>query len=124
MSPLEHFYENLPAPHRDTLLACREFLLGLDLGLTPVWKWRTPVFDWQGKNVCYFHYEEKKDRCYIAFSAGEFIECALLRSEGRKRMRFIVLDPLADLPVVAIQRCVEQVLAHLKSGGKAWRRAT
>ncbi|MFK8056416.1 MAG: DUF1801 domain-containing protein [Saprospiraceae bacterium] len=120
MSPLESFYQDLPEPHGDTLIACRDFVLSLDLGLVPVFKWRTPVFDWSGKNVCYFHYEAKKNRCYIAFSAGRFIECALLRAEGRKSMRFIVLNPDVDLPVESIQSCVEQVVAHLKEGRKAW----
>lgn len=121
MSPLESYYQQLPAGHSDTLLACRDFLLGLNFELTPVCKWRIPVFDWKGKNVCYFHYEAKKDRCYIAFSAGRFIEHELLRAEGRKNMRFMVLDPKADLPVEAIQSCVEQVIAHLEAGGKAWK---
>ena len=122
MSPLEEYYQNLPLEISDTLLACRDFLLSLDLGLVPVWKWKVPVFDWEGKNICYFHYEAKKDRCYIAFSAGRFIDCPLLRAEGRKNMRFIVLQPDTDLPIEAIQSCVEQVIAHLRKGGKAWTR--
>lgn len=122
VSPLEAYYDNLPAPYAETLLACRDFILGLQLGLDPVYKWRIPVFDWKGNNLCYFHYEAKKNRCYIAFSSGRLLECPLLRAEGRKNMRFIVLNPEADLPVEAIQSCIEQVIAHLSSGGKAWSR--
>ena len=120
LSPLEGYYLNLPDGHRELLIALRAWLHAHELPFTETYKWSTPVFDVDGRQVLYLYHNRKKRHSYIAFAAGKHLRHHLLRSDGQKVMRYITLDPSGDLPVDAIEDCLRQAVARIRATGKSW----
>ena len=120
LSPLEGYYLNLPDGHREALVALRDWLRAHELSFTETYKWSTPVFDVDGRQILYLYHNRKKRHSYVAFAAGKHLEHPLLESAGQKVMRFITLDPEADLPMEAIEDCMLQAVAYVREAGKSW----
>ena len=94
------------------MLAVRDMLRSPPYDFVEKYKWRIPVYYDQDHYICYLYHEVKSARSYMAFINGRSLEHPLLRSEGRKQMRFIVLNPAADLPLDAIADVLSQVLGR------------
>ncbi len=113
MNLLDEYFLNLPPAHQSTMLVVREFLLAEPYRLVEKYKWRTPVYHHGDRYVCYVYHEKKKRRSYLAFVNAQAFEHELLRAEGREMMRFIILDPDADVPLEAIAEVLAQALPDL-----------
>lgn len=121
MTPLDAYYTQLPDGHRDALIATREWLRQqATYPLTEHFKWATPVFAHEARHVCYLYHKRKRDLSYVAFPAGARLEHPLLRSHGQKLIRYLILDPAADLPVEAIAECLAQQVAFNRRAGKSY----
>jgi len=121
MSPLEAYYDRLPSGHQEVLLAARQWLLTQqDFPLTEALKWATPVFHHEGLQVGYLYHQKKRHLSYFALSAGVLLDHPLLQAENQKSMRYLLLDPQADLPVEAMADCLAQQIAHNRRTGKPY----
>lgn len=110
MNLLDEYFLNLPPANQSTMLVVRDFLLAAPYHLVEKYKWRTPVYHHADRYVCYLYHEKKKHRSYLAFVNAQTFEHELLRAEGRKMMRFIVLNPEEDVPLEAIREVLAQAV--------------
>lgn len=121
MTPLDEYYDRLPADFQECFLAARDVLLGLeDLNLEATYKWHLPFFYRDKRGVCYLNYRRKRHDGYLAFAAGRHLVHPLLVNEGQKTTRMLMLDPRADLPLDAIIDCTRQAAHWVEHNQKSW----
>ncbi len=75
-----------------------------------------PFFCYQGKMFCYLWVHKKHKLPYIGILEGKKMEHPDLIIEKRSRMKIMLLDPNADLPIKTIERILQQALNLYKSG--------
>ncbi len=75
-----------------------------------------PFFCYQGKMFCYLWVHKKHKLPYIGIVEGKKMEHPDLIIEKRSRMKIMLLDPNADLPIKTIERILQQALNLYKSG--------
>lgn len=113
MHPLEAYYARQPEPAQGCLLALRAHIHA-QAGpgeITEVWSYYMPTFRYRGKRFCYLWTQKSDGMPYIGFINGTHVADEALRVEGRKRMKILVLDPSADLPVALLDKVLQQALA-------------
>lgn len=118
MTPLDQYFERLPEEVRDMMLALQQHLLlsRNDLQLQEKYKWATPTYFFEGRPIVYLYHRKKERRSYLAFMAGKHLRHEALQAFNLKLIRFIPLDPQADLPIEAIDDCLDQAAAFVRSG--------
>lgn len=110
LSELDHFYLKQEEPVKSTLLALRDIILSVDKDITPEWKYKLPFFYHQGKMLCYLWIHKKHHHPYIGFVDGHLLHDEDLLVEKRARMKILLVNPEADLPVEKINNLLKEVL--------------
>ena len=110
MNSLDAYFLALPPEHQATMLHVRDLLRGKPYGLDERYRWSTPVYYRDDRYVCYLYHERRRRRSYLAFVNAAGFRHLLLRAEGRKMMRFLVLEPGGEVPEGAIQGVLAQAL--------------
>lgn len=108
---LTHFYLDQEEPLKSTLLALHDYIVAFDPEIQAVWKWSSPFFTYQNKNICYLWSDKRTRHPYIGFIEGHKIEHPLLFSGDRKQIKILSIDPNADLPVKAMKEILAMALA-------------
>ena len=109
-SPLASYYIHQPEPNGSALLALRQIILNYDPAIKEVWKFKTPFFTFNDKNLCYFNVEKKTNRPYIGVIIAHKINHPALHKGDRKQIEVLYIDPLQDIPVALIY----EILSLLK----------
>lgn len=103
---IDQFYLNQEEPQRNCLMALRDIIVRYDEGITEAWKYRMPMFCYQGKMFCYLWLDKEK-RPYLGVVEGKKIDHPLLVAGKRSRMKVLYFDPEADIPVETIYEILD-----------------
>ena len=98
-SELDNFYLKFEEPIQGCLLALRNLILKHDVNITAEWKYQLPFFYFKGKMLCYLWIHKKYKQPYIGFVDGGLIDHPDLLQEKRARMKILLIDAEADLPM-------------------------
>lgn len=104
MNPLDAYFAALPTDHREVMLVARALFTSGPWHLEERYRWRTPTYYHAERYVCYLNHDRRRrgGRSYIGFTRVRDLGHPGLRSEGRKLVRVMDLDPAGDVPVEAI----------------------
>ena len=110
ISDLDKFYLEKEEMLRDCLLALRDLIVSHNEHITKEWKYKLPFFYFKGKMLCYLWIHKKVKQPYIGFTDGNLIQHPDLLQEKRARMKILLIDPNADLPVDTIRTILTQAI--------------
>lgn len=110
LSELDNFYLKQEEPTKSCLLALSEIILKSNKNITPEWKYRLPFFYFKGKMLCYLWFHKAYKMPYIGFVDGGLIEHENLLQEKRARMKILLIDENADLPLDKINTILTQAI--------------
>lgn len=99
---IDNYFLQKEEPVKGCLLFLREYILSYDKNITEAWKYRMPFYCYKGKMFCYLWTHKKNGSPYIGIVEGKKIEHPALIIEDRARMKIMLLDPTADLPMDTI----------------------
>ena len=116
MKELDQFYLKQDEPIKGTLLALREIILKQDRDITAAWKYGMPFFCYKGKMFCYLWVHKKYKQPYIGIVEGKRFDEPFLLQEKRSRMKIMLFDPNADLPLQTIEPILQKALDLYRSG--------
>ena len=116
MTPLENFYFQKEEPVKACLLALRDVILSQDKNITTAWKYGMPFFCYKNKMFCYLWIHKTLHKPYIGIVEGKRIEHPKLIQEKRARMKIMLFDANADLPIETIKDILAEVLDLYRSG--------
>jgi Domain of unknown function (DU1801) len=107
---IDNFYLQKEEPVKSCLLFLREYILNYDKNITEAWKYRMPFFCYKRKMFCYLWVHKKNGLPYIGIVEGKRIDHPDLIIEDRARMKIMLLDPTADLPMETISTILQVVI--------------
>ncbi len=116
MKPLDNFFLDQEEPLKSTFLALKDIILRHDDQISMEWKYALPFFTYKGKMFCYLLFHKKYKQPYIGFVEGHRIDDPCLLIENRARMKIMLMDPEADLPIEQIKSIIDKALSFYKSG--------
>jgi hypothetical protein len=105
------FYLEKEEPVKGCLLFLRQHILSYDKNITEAWKYRMPFYCYNGKMFCYLWVHKKNGLPYIGFVEGKKIDHPALIIEDRARMKIMLLDPTADLPIETINTLLDTAIS-------------
>jgi len=111
MRELDLYYLEKEEPVKGCLLFLRQHILDFDKGITEAWKYRMPFFCYKGKMFCYLWVHKKNGPPYIGIVEGGKIDHPDLIQEDRARMKILLIDPNADLPIDTINTILKTALS-------------
>ncbi|MEL6972440.1 MAG: DUF1801 domain-containing protein [Bacteroidota bacterium] len=115
---LTHFYLDQEEPLKSALLALRDIILAIDPGIQSTWKYSSPFFVYQGKNLCYLWYNKQTQHPYIGIIDGHRIEHPILQRGDRKQIKILSVNPEEDFPIDAIQEVLMEAMEFCAVRGK------
>ncbi len=104
---IDNYFLQKEEPVKGCLLFLREYILNYDKNITEAWKYRMPFYCYKGKMFCYLWTHKKNGSPYIGIVEGKKIEHPALIIEDRARMKIMLLDPTADLPMDTIDNILK-----------------
>ena len=104
---LEEFYLNREPKLKECLLLIRDVILSSDEHVTEHWKYKTAYFHFNGKGLCYLHFDKKSGIPYVGFIRGNMLNHHMLLGEGRKVVKVLPI-PFTD------QENIENLLVLLR----------
>lgn len=104
---IDNYYLQKDEPVKSCLLFLREYILNYDKNITEAWKYRMPFFCYKEKMFCYLWVHKKNGLPYIGIVEGKRIDHPDLIIEDRARMKIMLLDPTADLPIETISAILQ-----------------
>jgi hypothetical protein len=107
---IDLFYLQKEEPVRGCLLFLREYILNYDKDITEAWKYNMPFFCYKGNMFCYFRMDKKREMPYLGFRDGKWIDHPQLIFEKRSRIKILLLDPEADLPIETIDAILKMAI--------------
>jgi len=110
MRPIDQFYLQKDEPLKSSLLFLRDFILNFDPEITEAWKYGMPFFCYRGKMFCYLWVNKKTHKPYIGIVEGRKLDHPLLLIEKRSRMKIMLLDDEADLPIDLISEVLTMAI--------------
>ncbi len=116
MKEIDHFYLRQEEPTKSCLIALREVILRQSPEITAAWKYGMPFFCFQGKMFCYLWVHKKHLQPYIGMVEGKHLEHSELLIEKRARMKIMLFDPNADIPIDTLEMILQQALDLYKTG--------
>lgn len=112
----DNFYYQQEEPARSTLLALKQIILAQDNAVAQEWKYGMPVFCYKKKMFCYLWLHKKYKQPYLGIVEGKHFNQSFLFGEKRSRMKIMLFDPAADLPVETINSILQQALDLYRTG--------
>jgi hypothetical protein len=104
---IDNYFLQKEEPVKSCLLFLREHILNYDKNITEVWKYRMPFYCYKDKMFCYLWTHKKNGLPYIGIVEGKKIDHPALIIEDRARMKIMLLDPTADLPMDTIDNILK-----------------
>lgn len=112
LSAMNRFFLEQDEPNKSCFLALRKTILCFDKQITEHWKYKLPFYYFKGKPFCYLWKDKKTNQPYIGIVKGHHINNPMLIQGNRKKMKVLMIDPNADLPVEEIYLVFEEA-THL-----------
>ena len=114
LSELDQYFQQKEEPIRGCLMFLRKYILDLDIDLSEEWKYRMPVYCYQGKMFCYLWVNKKLNQPYLGIVEGKLVEHPNLLQEKRSRMKILMMDSNKDLPMKDIKLILNTLLKHYR----------
>jgi hypothetical protein len=111
LKEIDRYFLEKDEPVKSCLLFLRQHILDLDPNITEAWKYRMPFFCYKDKMFCYLWVHKKNGQPYIGIVEGRKIDLPSLIIEDRARMKIMLLDPNADLPLEEINTILKTVIS-------------
>jgi len=111
MKEIDLYYLEKEEPIKGCLLFLRQHILDSDKNITEAWKYRMPFFCYKGKMFCYLWTHKKNGLPYIGIVEGRKMDHPDLIQEDRARMKILLIDPNADLPIDTINTILKTALS-------------
>lgn len=111
---IDQYYLQQEEPIKGCLQYLREHILNKDSNISEAWKYRMPMFCYNGKMFCYLWVHKKLKQPYIGFVEGKKLNHPDLIQEGRARMKILMLDASKDLPVRKIDSILQAAISVYK----------
>ena len=108
--PIDDYFLRQDEPAKSCLQFLRELILKLGPDITEEWKYGMPFYCYKGKRFCYLWVHKKFGQPYIGVVEGKLIDHPELIIEKRSRMKILLIDPHADLPVQKIHFILNDAL--------------
>jgi hypothetical protein len=99
LRPIDQYFHSLSEPAAGCMQALRAYLLAHPAAFTEAWKYRMPLYCHKGKMFCYLWTRKDSGQPYLGIVNGAAVHHPELLQEQRKRMKILLIDPLADLPL-------------------------
>lgn len=116
MKEADNFYALQNEPIKGVLLAMKEIILRQDKNITSAWKYGMPFFCYKGKMFCYLWVHKKYQQPYIGIVEGGSFDEPFLIQEKRSRMKIMLLNPEADLPLKSIEKILKKAIGLYTTG--------
>lgn len=116
MKEADNFYLQQNEPVRGCMLALREIILAQDRNIAAAWKYGMPFFCYNGKMFCYLWVNKKNRQPYIGFVEGKLLDHPELLMEKRSRIKILLFDANADLPIEKIKTILQKAIDLYKTG--------
>ena len=115
LSDIDSYFHYKEEPVRSTLLFLREHIIHFIPGVTEQWRYGMPFYYYRGKMVCYL-WVHKKHKCpYLGIVNGKWISHPDLLLEKRAKMKILLIEPEAPIPVETIDNILKMVFGfHLE----------
>lgn len=111
MRPIDLYFDRLTEPSGSCLQAMRQYLLRFEPGLEETWKYRMPVYTCKGKMFCYLWTRKKDGMPYLGIVKGRDLHFPWLLQEQRSKMKIMLLEPGADLPLDRLELLLKAAAA-------------
>jgi len=108
---IDNYYLQKDEPVKSCLLFLRRHILDFDPNITESWKYKMPFFCYKGKMFCYLWVHKKNGLPYIGIVEGRKIDHPALIIEDRARMKIMLLNPNADLPLDEINTILNTIVS-------------
>lgn len=116
MKELDKYYFRHAEPIRGCLLALRDIVMQQDNAIVHELKYGMPFFCYKGKMFCYLWVHKKYKQPYLGIVEGKRFDEIFLMQEKRSRMKIMLFDPNADLPLQKIEGIIQKAISFYKSG--------
>jgi hypothetical protein len=116
MSEIDNFYLRQEEPVKSCLLALRDIILSQNIEIVASLKYGMPFFSYKNKMFCYLWIHKKLHQPYIGIVEGKHFDLPELIQEKRSRMKIMLIDPDADLPIHTINMILHQALELYRTG--------
>jgi hypothetical protein len=113
LRPIDHYFEMLQEPAAGCMQAMRALLIAFSPYITEEWKYGMPLYYYKGKMFCYLWTQKKSGLPYLGIANGIALQHPDLMLEKRKKMKILLLDPQADLPLDKINEILLASVQHL-----------
>lgn len=114
LRPIDEYFLRKEEPTKSCLQYLRNYILGLDKGITEAWKYGMPFYCYNGKMFCYLWTHKKYLQPYIGIVEGKRINHPDLIQEKRARMKILLIDPDKKIPVKKLELIMKDVIALYK----------
>ena len=115
LRPIDHYFEILKEPAAGCMQAMRTFLIAFNPYITEEWKYGMPLYYYKGKMFCYLWTQKKSGLPYLGIANGFALQHPDLIQEKRKKMKILLLDPNADLPLDKITNILKASVSLLNT---------
>lgn len=110
MNAFDQFFLQQPEPNKSCLLALKAIVLHQHPEMTTAWKYGMPFFYFKGQMFCYLWVHKKTGQPYLGFVEGKHLHHPLLIQEKRARMKIMLFDAEADLPLETITSLLQAAI--------------
>lgn len=107
---IDNYFLQKEEPVKSCLLFLREYILNYAPNITEAWKYKMPFYCYREKMFCYLWVHKKNGLPYIGIVEGKKIEHSALIIEDRQRMKIMLLDPTADMPIGTIDTILKAAI--------------
>src|ERR1700760_1838448 len=107
---IDSYFLQKDEPVKSCLLFLREHIQSLNPNITEAWKYRMPFYCYRGKMFCYLWTDKNNGQPYIGMAEGRRIDHPFLIQGLRARMKILLIDPNADLPLDTINEILRMAL--------------
>lgn len=107
---IDVWFESQPEPAKGCLLALRAHLLQYNSHITEAWKYRMPMYCYDGKMCCYLWIHKQLKHPYLGIVEGKHIVHPLLQMEKRARMKTLFINPMEDIPMDTVNEILDKMV--------------
>ncbi len=108
MRAVEEYFLRREEPVKSCMLALRQLIMDFRPEITEEWKYGMPFYYLGGRMFCYLWTHKKYKQPYVGIVEGGRIDHPLLILEKRARMKILLVDEHADIPVAELHDILTQ----------------
>ena len=111
LRPIDQYFLDKNEPVKSCLQFLRTHILKQHPNITENWKYAMPFYCYKDKMMCYLWVHKKDQQPYLGIVEGQQINHPNLLQDARARMKILLINPAADLPMDTINTILKAVIA-------------